>query len=65
MKIKRFNESIENKPEDVIVRISFDGDIVIPLKSIKETEYFQRYVEDVEDKIIEQNTMNPLIQIIH
>jgi hypothetical protein len=55
MKIKRFNEKSETNPEDVVVRVSFDGDIVIPLKSIKKTEYFERYVGDVEDDIIEHD----------
>jgi len=49
MKIKRFNENTENNPEDIIVRVSFDGDIVIPLKSIKETDYFERYSNDEEE----------------
>ena len=55
MKIKRFNENSENKPEDVIVRVSFDGDYLIPLNDIKEAEYFNNYSETTEGEPIQQD----------
>lgn len=45
MIIKKFNESVDYINE-IKVRVKFSGEIVVPLSSIKKTEYFQEYSDD-------------------